>query len=246
MKKFLVGLMVGVLLTGTSVLLCRTAFATDFPAYTGYVNDYAKVLDSATKDKIEALCKDLESKTSDELAVVVVQSVAPLDSKSYAVGMFKDWGIGKKGKDNGILILLAMKERRIEIEVGYGLEAVLNDAKCGDILHEKVVPLFKEGKFSEGLYACAQAVSEKLISPTSEASPVAKTTADNDKTARIIMFIILGLVGLVIIGAIVSIASDGDGGGFFGGSIGGGGDSGGGGGSFGGGSSGGGGAGAGF
>jgi len=133
-----------------------------YPDYSGFVNDFAGVIDAATRQKLEGLCRTLEQKTSAELAIAVVKTVEPLDPKTYAVALFEKWKIGKKGKDNGILMLLAMDERRIEIEVGYGLEGVINDAKAGEILDRYVVPFFKQGKFGEGLYNGAEAIAAEV------------------------------------------------------------------------------------
>jgi uncharacterized protein len=133
-----------------------------FPNYSGYVNDFANAIDASTTQKLEDLCRALEKKTSAELAIAVVKSVAPLDPKTYAVKLFEKWKIGKKGKDNGILVLLAMEERRVEIEVGYGLEGVITDARAGEILDKYVIPFFKQGKFGEGLYNGAAAIAERI------------------------------------------------------------------------------------
>lgn len=139
-----------------------------YPNYSGFVNDYAGVIDAATKQKIESLCTALEKKTSAEMAIAVVKTVEPLDSKGYAVKLFEKWKIGKKGKDNGLLILLAMDERRVEIEVGYGLEGVINDAKAGEILDKYVVPFFKQGNYGEGLYNGAAAIAEEISRSASQ------------------------------------------------------------------------------
>src|SRR3989338_2967538 len=139
-----------------------TAAEPAYPSYTGFVNDFAGVIDTATRDKLKGLCKTLEEKTSAELAIATVKTVAPLDSKTYAVKLFEKWQIGKKGKDNGLLVLLAMEERRVEIEVGYGLEGVINDAKAGEILDKYVVPFFKQGKFGDGLYNGAEALAGQI------------------------------------------------------------------------------------
>jgi uncharacterized protein len=196
------------------LLLCvSSSLAVNFPHYVGYVNDFAGVIDAPTSAKIEALCKDLESKTSDELAVVTVKSVEPLDSKSYAVALFKDWGIGKKGKDNGVLLLLAMKERRVEIEVGYGLEGKLNDAKCGDILHDKVVPCFKANKWGEGLLAGAQGIALQ-ISSTSEASSTSAIILDSK---GILVIVVVVILVFVVIAFLVSVTGGGGYGGGYGG-----------------------------
>jgi uncharacterized protein len=134
----------------------------NFPNYSGFVNDYANVLDQPAKDKLEGLCRNLEQKTGAELAIAIVKTVEPLDSKTYAVKLFEKWKIGKKGKDNGVLVLMAMTERRIEIEVGYGLEGVINDAKAGAILDKYVIPSFKQGDFAAGLSNCSEALAGEI------------------------------------------------------------------------------------
>jgi uncharacterized protein len=126
-----------------------------YPEYSGFVNDFAGVLSQPERTELEGLCRKLEQKTGAEMAIVSVPSVEPIDTKEYAVKLFEKWGIGKKGKDNGLLILLAMQEKRIEIEVGYGLEGIVNDAKAGEILDKFVIPYFRQGKFGEGLYSGA-------------------------------------------------------------------------------------------
>ncbi|MBI5078906.1 TPM domain-containing protein, partial [Candidatus Saganbacteria bacterium] len=117
-------------------LWCGTVLAKDavFPPYGGFVNDFAGVLDPAMIKKMGELSYVLEQETSAELVVVTIKTTAPLDPKEYAVKLFKEWKIGKAGKDNGILILLSTDEQRVEIEVGYGLEGTVNDAKAGEII----------------------------------------------------------------------------------------------------------------
>ncbi|MFH0887271.1 MAG: TPM domain-containing protein [bacterium] len=154
-----------VLLFVAVLFFASAAHAADikFPAYSGYVNDYANVLDSAIKAKLEAACTELEKKSTAEMAIAIVQTAEPLIPKEYATELFKKWGVGKKGKDNGVLVLLAMQERRVEIEVGYGLEGILTDGVCGRVLDEYVIPYFKQGKFGEGLYNGALALSGKIM-----------------------------------------------------------------------------------
>jgi uncharacterized protein len=132
------------------------------PVSSGYINDFAELLSPQEKKELTAISAGLKQRTGAELAVAVVKSVAPLDSRLYAVKLFEKWGIGEKSKDNGILLLLAMEEKRVEIEVGYGLEGTLNDALCGRILDTYAVPSFKAGKFGEGLIATARAISETV------------------------------------------------------------------------------------
>jgi len=136
------------------------AFAQEapLPKPDGFVNDFAGVLTPGERDALLQITGELERTTSIELGIAVVDSVAPRDSKSYAVDLFNQWGIGKKGQDNGVLILLAMKERRVEIEVGYGLEGKITDARAGLLLDRYAVPEFREGRFGAGLVALANGV----------------------------------------------------------------------------------------
>ncbi|MBU1026412.1 MAG: TPM domain-containing protein, partial [Candidatus Margulisbacteria bacterium] len=131
-----------------------------FPSPSGFVNDYAGILSTAQKQQLTSISNALKKNTGAELAVAVVKTVEPLDSKLYAVKLFEKWGIGKKGKDNGLLVLLAMDEKRIEIEVGYGLEGDIPDALAGRILDTYAIPYFKEGDFAKGLIETAKALSK--------------------------------------------------------------------------------------
>jgi len=134
-------------------------YAQGFPKPVGYVNDFAGVMGSAYQQRIEQLASEIERKTSAEISVVTVQTVAPSDIEQYAVDLFEKWEIGKKGKDNGVLILLARQERKVRIEVGYGLEGVLPDGLCGQIIREKMTPFFKRGKFGEGLLSASATIA---------------------------------------------------------------------------------------
>jgi len=134
-----------------------------FPRYLHYVNDYANVIEEPNLADLEQLCSDLEKKTSVEMAIATVNSVDPYDTKTYAVKLFELWGIGKKNKDNGILIVCSMKEKRVEIEVGYGLEGVVTDQFCGSVLDDNVIPRFKENKFGEGLFNGTSAIAARIL-----------------------------------------------------------------------------------
>jgi len=123
------------------------------PEPSGYVNDFAHVLSGDDKTELESLFSELEAKTSAETAVVTVESTRPLDIEGYAVKLFEKWGIGKKGKDNGILLLVALKDRKVRIEVGYGLEGVVPDALAKQIIAQVIIPAFKKGDYSRGIVA---------------------------------------------------------------------------------------------
>lgn len=147
------------------------------PEPAGFVNDFAGVLTADEHAELVGITSDLERLTGVELAVAVVQSVAPRDSKSYAVDLFAKWGVGKKGRDNGVLILLAMQERRVEIEVGYGLEERITDAAAGRLLDTYAVPEFREGRFGAGLVALAGGIVRVVSGEEAEAARLAQEAA---------------------------------------------------------------------
>lgn len=113
---------------------------------TGYVTDLAGVIDSSTKQRLEALCAEVERKTGAQIAVVTVRSLDGQTKETYSVDLFKHLGVGHKD-DRGVLLLLAPQERQYRIEVGYGLELIINDAKAGDIGRE-MVPLLRSGDYN--------------------------------------------------------------------------------------------------
>jgi uncharacterized protein len=131
----------------------------DFPQATGYVNDFAGVIDSDNEARIRTLCEELESRTGAELVVVTVATVGDMDYADYATRLFEKWGIGKKDKDNGVMLFLTVGERRVRIDVGYGLEGILPDITSGHILDNYVMPEFRSGDFGAGLLRGATAIA---------------------------------------------------------------------------------------
>lgn len=125
--------------------------AQNLPAYVGKVNDFAEVLQPADRTALEATLADLERTTSAEVAVVTMPSLGGRTVEEYANALFNTWGIGKKGKDNGVLVLVAIEERTMRIEVGYGLEGVLPDGLAGSIIREQFRPKFRDGDYRTGI-----------------------------------------------------------------------------------------------
>jgi uncharacterized protein len=114
---------------------------------TNYVNDFAGVLDATTEARLNALCQQVDQKAQAQIAVVTVKSLDGQDPVSYAVALYQKWGIGAKGKDRGVLILLAAGDRKYWTTVGYGLEAILPDGKVGGFGRE-MVPLLRAGDYA--------------------------------------------------------------------------------------------------
>ena len=138
----------------------------EFPAWTGYINDYIGLLDSSSRDNLENLASRIEGDTGSEIAVVIVDSLQGITEEEYAVELFEEWGIGKDKEDNGILILICTEgevgKRPLRIEVGYGLEGVITDLEAGNIINEIIVPNFSSGNFYTGLYNAIIAISDQI------------------------------------------------------------------------------------
>ena len=154
-------------------ILCCTAFIVSFfffvshgeislPAPQGYVSDYAQVLSQRTRQYLEELFAEVERKTTAQIAAVTVQSLGDSSVEEFAVLLFERWGIGRKDKDNGVLILLAPEERKVRIETGYGLEGILPDSVCGRIIREYMVPFFSDGNYDKGMVTGSVIVSSVI------------------------------------------------------------------------------------
>ncbi len=125
--------------------------ASEFPALTGRVVDDANVLDAATREALRAKLAAHEAKTTDQIVVATVRSLNGSSVEDYANRLFRRWQLGQRGKNNGVLLLHAPNERKIRIEVGYGLEGTLTDAIGKYIIQNAITPRFKANDFAGGL-----------------------------------------------------------------------------------------------
>jgi uncharacterized protein len=230
---------------------------------TGYVTDLAGVINADTKTRLENLCLELEQKTGAQMAIVTVRSLEGQDVDQYGNDLFKQLGVGNKKDNRGVLLLVAPTERTYRVEVSYGLEPVINDARAGDA-GRLMRSYFLQGNYSAGIEAAAWQLAKYIADDrgvTLTAAPPARPVRRRDDSPSIPIWPILIFIFVVIniiravsrggsgrggrgsgwwIGPMIGGMLGGGGGGGFGGSSGGGG--GGGFGGFGGGSSGGGGA----
>ena len=144
------------------ILWATPALSEKWPAPAGAVNDFAHVIPADQAQDLESYLDDFENKTRNAIVVVTVPSVEGGDIDGAAVELFKAWGIGQKGKDNGILILASIGDRRARIEVGYGLEGIITDGDAGDILRQQLFPAFRQQQYGRGLTNAAHAIVERL------------------------------------------------------------------------------------
>jgi uncharacterized protein len=186
--------------TGTDGLL-------PIPPLTAHVTDLTQTLSAQEKQALEAKLDDWEARTTNQLAVLLVPTTQPEPIEAYAIRVAEKWQIGRKGKDNGALFLVAKDDKKMRIEVGYGLEGLLTDATSRRIIAETVAPLFREGKFAAGIDAGV----DRIISTVAEGKPLPPREASNVNvkpssfgrhfdfgTMLLILFIIVPIVGSVL------------------------------------------------
>jgi uncharacterized protein len=139
--------LVALLLTG----LVAWSATENFPPLTGRIVDQANVIPQQTRAAIETKLKDLETKSGIQLVVATVNSLEGQEIEPYANDLFRAWKLGEKAKNNGVLLLIAPKEHRTRIEVGYGLEGTLTDALSKVIITNAMIPRFKTGDYGSGV-----------------------------------------------------------------------------------------------
>ena len=149
----------GVLLCMT-VLLPWAAAALEVPALKGRVNDYGGMLPPEAESRIETLLKDLEEKDSTQVVVLTVPSLDGDSLEDFSMRVAERWKIGRKGLDNGAILVIARDDRKVRIEVGYGLEGRLTDLTAGRIIRDRIVPEFRAGRFDQGVLNGVVALTE--------------------------------------------------------------------------------------
>jgi uncharacterized protein len=134
------------------ILLFRLAFiGASLPKPEGFVNDFAGVVSYNTKNTVHSLAYELQQKSGAQLAVVTVKSLEGLAVEDYAWKLFENWGIGEKGTDTGVLLLVAPNDKKLRIEVGYGFEGAIPDGLAGEIIRKDIIPYFKKGEMDQGI-----------------------------------------------------------------------------------------------
>jgi len=132
------------------------------PRPAGAVNDFAGVIPAGERESMENLAREVLQKTGTAVVVVTVPTVGDRSADDYATRLYESWGIGRRGEDKGVLILLALKERRVRIETGYGVEGILPDGVVGEILRLHVIPHLKQGDYGKGLSNAMTAVADVI------------------------------------------------------------------------------------
>jgi len=150
------------------------AGATAVPYLTGRVVDNAEILKPATRERVAALAKAHEDKTTDQIAVLTVTTLGGESIEEYAGRVFAAWKLGQKGKDNGVLVVVAPQEHKMRIEVGYGLEGTLPDVAASRIIRNVMTPAFRNDNFDDGVAQGVEAIVAQLEGQTTGAGTSAQ------------------------------------------------------------------------
>ncbi|RLT96866.1 TPM domain-containing protein [Ketobacter sp.] len=177
------------------LLLCLTTLgsagaAPSFPALSGRVVDQANMLASSTERRLSQQLQAHENATGNQLVVVTLPNLQGYDIETFGYQLGRHWGIGQQGKNNGVLFIVAEKERRMRIEVGYGLEGTLTDAISANIIQTIVRPAFKRGQFEQGIEAGTSAIIQALGGQYQMRKAQSKSKLSNWIIIPIILFLI--------------------------------------------------------
>jgi uncharacterized protein len=186
--------------TALVALLCAglAVFAANFPALTGRIVDQANIIPAETRNAIEPKLADLETKSGIQLVVATVASLEGQEIEPYANELFRAWKLGAKTKNNGVLLLVAPNERRVRIEVGYGLEGTLTDALSKVIITNAMAPRFKTGDFGGGVSRGVDDIITVLTTDASEWQQRPSLRLDNQQIPDpAIWLLVAGLIALV-------------------------------------------------
>ncbi|MBL0173755.1 MAG: TPM domain-containing protein [Ignavibacteria bacterium] len=194
-----------------AVAALTAARALDVPYLSGRVNDVAGVLNASTVSEIEALLKAYEDSSSNQIAVLIISTLDGESLEEYTLKVAETWKLGRKGVDNGVLLLIAKDDRKLRIEVGYGLEASLTDAVTSYIITRVITPRFKQGDFDggvrDGVRAMISAADGKL--DMSNASAPSSSASGDEFSGWGLVFFLVFWYGIVMIFTVTAILSRG-------------------------------------
>lgn len=163
----------------------------------GYISDYAGVLPAAARAQLEKYCAAVEAKTGAQIAVLLIPSLQGEPIEDVAVDVFQKWGVGKKGTDEGVLLLLATQDRRMRLEVGYGLEPVIPDGFAGDVLRA-MRPALRANDFGAAISDAVRTLGERIAASKGvqigETLPQTARRATRDPVAGVFPLVLIGLV----------------------------------------------------
>jgi len=177
------------------LLLIPAVAQRSIPAHEAkWVHDEANILSASAKAQLEAILQAHRDSTSNQIAVLVVPSLEGEDIEGYAVRVFAEWKLGQAGKDNGVLFLVAMEERQMRIEVGFGLEGILTDAMSSRINRNAVAPHFRQGNYEAGIQEGTMAIIKTIAGEYVNDAPTVQKRKKKSPWGTVIFFVIMLLL----------------------------------------------------
>ncbi len=193
-------------------------WAEDVPAH--YVEDRAGVISPNVETALNGYLQELEQKTGVQMIILTIDSTNGQPIEDYALDKAMKWGLGQKGKDNGLLMVVAVKDRKYRIEVGYGLEPILPDSYCGTVARRHMVPYFRHGDYSNGIYSATMVLIDRVakaynvqLSGMPKIRPMQNSRSQASSIIPFVLFILLvsllltphsrGLMGMFLLGSLL-------------------------------------------
>lgn len=180
-------------------LLAGPAQAQNFPALTGQVVDAANILSPQDEAELVAQSQQVEREKGYQFVVATIPDLQGYDIADYGVKLGRAWGVGQKDVNSGVILIIAPNDRKVRIEVGYGLEPVLTDALSSVIINSQIIPQFKAGDYPAGIKAGASAITQQLLLPAPDAEARAKRITDGQKQKQSASIDIGTIIWLAII-----------------------------------------------
>jgi len=191
----------GILLLACIVLLMPLAVhALDVPPLKGRVNDYADMLSSSTEGQLDLLLQDLEASDATQIVVLIIPSLDGDSLEDFSMRVAEQWKIGQKDLDNGAILLIAKADRKLRIEVGYGLEGRLTDLMAGRIITNIIVPHFKAGQIDQGVIAGVQAMVGVVRGEFTATEAPSRDSGQDQRSGNGIFGLMLALFILNVLG----------------------------------------------
>jgi uncharacterized protein len=171
-------------------------------APSGRVNDYAGLLRPAEREHLETRLAERERATGAQVVVAIFASLQGENLEDYSIRLAQQWRIGQKSLDNGVILIIFVNDRKIRLEVGYGLEPVIPDIVAGTLIRETLAPRFREQRYAEGIEAATDAIYARIAGETGGPHPPARTApARLPRSAALLLFLIFGVFAVAVLSA---------------------------------------------
>jgi uncharacterized protein len=169
------------------------------------VNDYAGLLRPAEREQLESRLAERERATGAQVVVAIFRSLEGESLEDYSIRLAERWRIGQKGLDNGVILLIFVEDRKVRMEVGYGLEPVIPDIVAGTLIRDTLAPRFREGRYADGIRAVTDAVYARIAgetSPTPATRPAGRKQQPLSPAAVLLLLLMFGIFGVAVVSAI--------------------------------------------